>query len=83
MFQQASIKNGHVAVCDVSLDFAPTAVAPECLLVLRAVKLFHSCFLKCSASFLHLGDGGQNNMNFKIISAVVWGAVYIFIYVCN
>lgn len=54
MFQQASIKDSHVAVCNVSLNFTPTAVAPECLLVLGAIKLFYLGFLKCPASFLHL-----------------------------
>lgn len=41
MLYQASMQYSHVAVCNVSFDFKPTAVAPECLLMLGTIKLLN------------------------------------------
>lgn len=45
VLQQAPVQHSHVAICNISFNFELTAVAPECLLVLGAVKLFYLWFL--------------------------------------
>lgn len=45
MLYQASMQYSHVSVCNISFYFKPTAVAPECLLVLGTIKLLNLRFL--------------------------------------
>lgn len=56
VLQQASIQHIHVPVGNISFNLTATAVAPERLLRLGAVKLFYLGFFKCSTSFFHLGN---------------------------
>lgn len=66
VLQQASIQHIHVPVGNISFNLTATAVAPERLLRLGAVKLFYLGFFKCSTSFFHLGNNAWEEFNGSI-----------------